>query len=235
MESECYLYDQVLIGRKETCGKELFESTVNGKKEYNPADEARAIKIVKYSLEYYMGWSPEQIRFNIDENILKMLKLDSLIRQRIRFPVELEPMENLQYLVHRMYPERYGYDRRNAIEIYYDRILSGEIKRFKKGFFTEEYGTYRAGICFQRMLQFTGQFSSIRQIYDVFAGTEGRRLLSKYKLSSAARDLYEFSIDFLHFSLPEKDRDELYYHELRFTLINEKQKRGLRKKGEFIA
>lgn len=229
MDSECYLYDQILIGKKEMCGKELFETTGTGKKEYNPADEAKVIKLVKYALEYYMGWSPEQIRFNIDESILKKLKLDILIRQRIRFPVELEPMEHLQYLVHRMYPERYGYDRRTAIEAYYERILAGETERFKKGFFTEEYGTYRAAICFQRMLQYAGCFSSIHQLYDVFSGVEGRRILNKYKLSSAARDLYEFPVDFLHFSLPERGRDEQYYHKLRFMLIHDKQKRGMRK------
>ena len=42
MDAELHLYDLVMIGQKETCGKELFESTMNGKKEYNPVDEARA-------------------------------------------------------------------------------------------------------------------------------------------------------------------------------------------------
>lgn len=235
MDNECYLYDQVLLGKKNTCGKELFETTINGKKEYTLVDEERALKIIRYAFEYYMEWDPEFIRLNMDEEILKKLKIDVLVRQRIRFPLELDPMENMQYLVHRMYPERYGYDRRYAIESYYDRVLSGEINRFKKGFFTEEYGTYRAGICFQRMLQMIGQFTSIREIYDLFSSTEGRKILSRYKLSSAARDLYEFPIDFLHYSLPEKDRDDFYYQYLRFSAVNDKSKRVLRKKGNFIA
>lgn len=234
MDSEYYLYDQVLLGRKETCGKELFETTVNGKKEYNPADEERALKILRYAFEYYLEWDQEQIKCNISPGVLKMLKLDGIVRQRIRFPVELEAMENLQYLVHRMYPDRYLYNQRQAIETYYDSVLAGEIKRFKKGFFTEDNGEYRAGICLQRMLQMIGQFSNIREIYDLFAGTEGRKILSRYKLSSAARDLYELPIDFLHFSLPSGNRDEFYYEYLRFSLVNEKQKRSMRKKGTFV-
>ena len=235
MDSECYVYDLVLLNQKETCGKEIFETTLNGKKEYNPQDEERVLKIARYAFKYYMGWSPEQVRCNIDQEILVRLKIDSLVRQRIRFPVELEPLENLQYLVHRMYPERYSYNQRQAIEAYYSRILDGEIKRFKKGFFTEQDGAYRAGVCLQRMLQMIGQFKDVREIYDLFSGTEGRKLLSKYKLNSAARDLYEFPVDFLHYSLPDQLRDDLYYHKIRFELINEKQKRVLRKKKKFMA
>lgn len=57
----------------------------------------------------------------------------------------------------------------------------------------------------------------------------------KYKLASAARDLYEFPVDFLHYSLPEGNRDDLYYEKLRFALINDRQKRVMRKRGTFIA
>lgn len=235
MDSECYIYDRVLLNEKATLGKELFETTMNNRKEYNPADEERALKIIRYAFEYYMEWTPEQIRVNIDEDILKKLKLDGIIQQRIRFPVELEPMDNLQYLVCRMYPDRYTYNRRQTIITYYDRVLSGEIKRFKKGFFTEEGGKYRAGICLQRMLQMTGQFRSVQEMYDLFSGTDGRKVLTRYKLGSAARDLYEFPLDFLHYSLPEGNRDYLYYERLRFALINDKQKRVMRKKGTFIA
>lgn len=234
MDNEYYLYDQVLIGRKETCGKELFESTVNGKKEYNPIDEKRAIKIIRYAFEYYLGWTPEQTYHNINKEIIRKMHLEGLVGQRIKFPIELDPMDNLQYLVHIMYPERYTYNGRQAIESYYDRVLSGEIKRFKKGFFTEERGSYRARVCFQRMIQLAGQFTGIHQMYDYFAGTEGRQMLSKYKLSSAARDLYEFPLDFLHYSLPQKDQDEMYYYKLRFEVVNEKQKRAMKKNHTFI-
>lgn len=74
MDAELHLYDLVMIGQKETCGKELFESTMNGKKEYNPVDEARALKIIRYAFEYYLGWTPEQVHANIDPAILKRLK-----------------------------------------------------------------------------------------------------------------------------------------------------------------
>lgn len=235
MDSVYALYDDVLMGNKATCGKELFESTVNGKKEYNPADEEIVLKLVRYAFTYYRNWEPEQFRCNLTAHELKRMKLDSIVKQRIKFPVELDPMDNMQYLVHRLFPERYSYNEKQAIETYYDRVLDREVKRFKKGFFTEEKGAYRAGICFQRMLQMIGPFQNIHEVYDLFASTEGRKVLSNYKLSSAARDLYEFPIDFLHFSLPPADRDELYYQKLRFNEVNCRQKKSMRKQGTFIA
>ena len=53
MDSECYIYDRTLLNEKATLGKELFETTVNNRKEYNPADEERALKIIRYAFEYY--------------------------------------------------------------------------------------------------------------------------------------------------------------------------------------
>lgn len=237
MDNEYFLYDLVLLNRKDTCGKELFETTINGRKEYNPIDEKRALKIIRHAFEYYLGWSPEQTFYNIDEEILQRLHLTGLVSQRIQFPAELDPLDNLQYLVCRIYPGRFQYRRRQAVEAYYEKVLSGELRRFKKGFFTSDdgQGKERAIICFQYMIQLAGHFTSIRQLYDTFYGTEGRQLLNRYKLSSACRDLFEFPLDFLHYSLSQAERDELYYQKLRFTLINEKQKREQRKKGIFIA
>ena len=65
MDSVYALYDDVLMGNKATCGKELFESTVNGKKEYNPADEEIVLKLVRYAFTYYRNWEPEQFRCNL--------------------------------------------------------------------------------------------------------------------------------------------------------------------------
>lgn len=230
-----YLYDQVLLGRKETCGKELFETTVNNRKEYNPIDEERAIGVVKYAFEYYLGWSPEQTYENISDDILQKLKLNGLVYQRIKFPIELDPSDNLKYLVHRMYPEKYSYDSSKAIIEYYDKVLSGEIKRFKKGFFAQDDGKDRAAICFRHMLDLSGRFSSIKEIYDFFCTTDGRKMLSRYKLTSACRDLFEFPIDFLHYSLSAADREDRYYWQLRFEEINSKQKKNYKKRGIFVA
>lgn len=237
MDAELHLYDLVMIGQKETCGKELFESTMNGRKEYNPVDEARALKIIRYAFEYYLGWTPEQVHANIDPAILKRLKVDSMVRQRIKFPVELEPMESLQYLVHKLYPDRYYYDENRAVEDYYERILSGEITRFKKGFFArgDEGSRRRAEICFRRMLQMIGPFTDVHQLYDLFSSTKGNKLLGKFKLGSAVRDLYDIPITFLHQSLPVSERDDLYYHKNHFRLKNEKTKKEMKKAGIFIA
>lgn len=244
MDDEKYLYDQVLLGRKKTCGKELFETTVNGRKEYNPIDEERAIKIVKYAMEYYLGWSPMQVWENLDDEVIKKMKLSGLVNQRIKFPVELvDQKENIKYLVCRMYPEKFHYNSDQAVEAYYDRVLSGEITRFKKGFFTkdDESGKDRAAICLRRALELDGRFPSTEAMYDFFCTSEGRSFISAHKLASACRDLFEFPICFLHYSvypiLPkaQKNHFQCLYYKKFFEEINSKQKRKYRKLGKFIA
>lgn len=159
-----------------------------------------------------------------------------MVRQRIKFPVELEPMESLQYLVHKLYPDRYYYDENRAVEDYYDRILSGEITRFKKGFFArgDEGKRRRAEICFRRMLQMIGPFTDVHQLYDLFSSTKGNKLLGKFKLGSV-RDLYDIPITFLHQSLPVSERDDLYYHKNHSRLKMRKTKKEMKKAGIFIA
>ncbi len=41
-------------------------------------------------------------------------------------------MENLQYLVHRMYPDRYTYNRRQTIILYYEKLRFGLINDKQK-------------------------------------------------------------------------------------------------------
>lgn len=244
MDNEYYIYDQVLLGRKKTIGKELFEMTVNGRKEYNPVDEDRSIKIIKYAFEYYLGWSPSRIWEEISEEILEKMKLSSLVNQRVRFPVELlDTKENLKYLVCRMYPDLYHYRPEHAVINYYDRVLSGEIKRFKKGFFSKEdnSGKDRAAICLRRALELDGRFASREEMYDFFCRSEGRQFISTHKLGSACRDLFEFPICFLHYAVfsitPKEERGHIqcYFYKCYFNEINEKQKRRYRKEGIFIA
>lgn len=234
MQSEYLLYDQLLIGKKETMGKEMFESTVNGRKEYNEIDEQKTIKVLKYALEYYMGWTPEQVQANLSFDILRRLKLEGIILQRIKFPLELDDRYILNYIIHLLYPERYSYDQKQAIINYYDGILDGKIKRFKKGFFSADEGKYRADICLRRMLQRCGVYTNVRQLYDLFSSTAGRKKLVEYKLSNACKEIYTLPIDFLHFALPKDMRDEMYYRKKRFEIVNDKQKKEYMSKGDFI-
>ena len=230
------LYDQVMFGQKQTIGKELFLSSYNGRKESNTTDQQRALIIIRYAFEYYMHWDPEYIAANISEEVLKHLHLDGLVNSRIEFPSELNPMNNLEYLVHLMYPEIFPYDSRAAIETYYDKVISGELPRFQKGFFAtdDNEGIRRACICCARMLQLARPFESVRAMYDYFAKAECKKMISEYKLTSACRDLFQFPLDMLHFSLPKSQQDEFYYEMLRFNLVKstfERKQRKLERKS----
>lgn len=244
MDNEKYLYDQVLLGRKKTCGKELFEATVNGRKEYNPIDEERALKVIRYAMEYYLGWSPSQVWDGLNDEVINKMKLGLLVNQRIKFPVELVDREEIiKYLVCRLYPKIFHYKPERAVEAYYDRILAGEITRFKKGFFTkeDESGKDRAAICLRRALELDGRFTNLEAMYDYFCTSEGRQFISTHKLNSACRDLFEFPICFLHYAvyplIPKEKKNyfQCYYYRCYFEEVNSKQKRRYRKQNIFIA
>lgn len=236
-DPEFYIYDQVMLGRKKTLGKELFSSTVNNAKQITEQDEERVLKVIRYALEYYMGWEPEQTKANLDPKVLKRLRLEGVVNQRIRFPVELEPMQNMDYLVHRLYPDRYHYSQEDAVIAYYEKVLNGEVERFKKDFFKDGDGRNRAIICFKRMLQTGRQFRSYKEMFDFFATTAGRQMISHAKLGSPCRDLFQYPIVYLYAALPPEVQEEYedYYNYLKFGQINAKQKLELKKQGKFIA
>ena len=226
MDAELHLYDLVMIGQKELCSKELFESKTNSKKEYKPADEEKTLKIIRYAFKYYMNWTPDQALSNINWEILKDLKVDKIIRKYVRFPVELEPQETLQYLIHKLYPERFQYNETYVVEEYYNRILSGETAKFKKGFFEKnEDGKRRAKICFHRMLQMIGPFTDVHQLYDIFSSAQGNKLIAKFKLTAGIRDLYAYPIIVLQECIPESKRDNSYYIEKLKHMKKERSKR----------
>lgn len=115
-----------------------------------------------------------------------------------------------------MYAEKFNqYNEKQAIEAYYDEVLSNDANHFANGFFSGEEGQKRAQVCLRHCLQMLGPFENTHQVYDLFAASSAATMLQHYKIKSAYKALYELPIDYLHFSLPENKRDESYYQKLR--------------------
>jgi len=217
LDNEFYAYDQLMIGNKETIVKQIFGQGPTNKKVITKSDEERVLKLLRYAFEYYLEWTPEQVRANMDEAVLKKLHLDSLVSQRLEYPDELAPMENLEYVCCRMYPHLFHYNRERAVEGYYEKVLRQDISRVRKSFFTGEGGSERLSICLRYVINRACSFTSKREMYEFFAGKGGRVLLNKYKLLRSCAQFYKDPLEFLHYSLNETDRSQLEYERIRFS------------------
>ena len=99
----------------------------------------------------------------------------------------------------------------------YEAVQSGDITKFPKSYFVGSEGIVRAGICLQYMISNHVLVSSINELYHLFSNDQGLALLKKYKLFSAFKENFETPVDFLHFSLPAKEKNNLYLYYYKFS------------------
>lgn len=234
MDYEFYFYDQIML-----------QNRVHFEKCFLPEEspvmkEKLALKIIGYALEYYLGWEPAYSYVHFTEEISKEMSLYPLIKANIMFPIELDKKDYYMYVISRVYPQEFPYDLGKSVTQYYKKILSGETKRFKNGFFAGNDGMLRANICLRYALTsiYSNKFRNYAEMYLYFSGKDGNKLLKECHLFSAARDLYEFPLDYLHHSLPSQARlDNLeQYTRLRNSLTQIKlMKKGMLNKNKIIS
>lgn len=74
-------------------------------------DKHQMVLIVfRYAIENILKWSPEDTRDNMNGEIIKSMKLDSLYRF-MEFPDELSKTKDYFYIAHLLYPTRIKYDK----------------------------------------------------------------------------------------------------------------------------
>lgn len=222
MDNEYYVFDQIMMGNQNTYGKTFFEKRIPGK--INLINENRVFKISKYALENYLKWTPHYSYNHFDKEIAAFMKLDVMIQKYIAFPLELDSIHYYKYVISCLYPTLFPYHMEKHVINCYEKILSGQILGFKKCFFTGDTGEHRARICLNYVLLHIcpKQFSSTADMYYLFESSGGNKFLKQYKLFSAGRNLFEFPLDYLHYSLPEGKREVELYLCLRKTLESTK-------------
>lgn len=210
-------YENVLTENKAVINPFLFN-----RGDYE--NERKALYIIKYAIKTYLRWNPFEVRDHMTHRILKMLKLEPLLRY-ISFPavIDITKDRDLFYLAVKLYPSLIKYNEEDLILRVYKRVLSGDLQRFPKQFLVGADGLYRAKLCFHYMLTQYMTFSSVKEMYQFFTTRKGAMELRKYRLAQVSRDLFECNIDFLHESLSENQKDELLYHYYRFMINYEKR------------
>lgn len=205
-------YDEILIGKRDVFSQRFF-----GKE--NSQSKDNAIQVLRYAFTNYLRWPPEMIEAHIGPELLDKLRLTAVVKY-IPFPIEYDRDKDYYYFVTLAFNRHHLSYRDKTIHTY-ERVLSNAATKYPKDYFTGSAGIVRAGICLQYLISHFVMFSSINELYQIFASEEGYVKLHDYKLLNACRDTFDTPVDFLHFILPEEQRNQLYFHFYKFKYLKE--------------
>lgn len=192
-----------------------------------------AYEALKYIFEAFLCWDPYQVRDCLTTEIVKLMKMESLIN-RIPCPPELDRSRDLEFVAWYLYPQTKNCNQRDLSIKVYRRLIDGEIVRFPKGYFDgTKRGWFRAQCTLQYMLiEYFPPFENLESLYKFFAGPEGRKAIQKYKLTVPLQELYETPLDYLHDSLSPTQRSESLYRKYKAILQKNTRKRKVKKAEE---
>lgn len=215
-----YEYEQVLLGKKTSMPSYYFKYTDDN-------SENHALCIIRYAVENYLRWTPEQLKNNFTKEIAAQLKLESLIKY-VHFPPELDPERDYFYIAYAIYPERLKLDLKTLVLTTYKNVLNGDLAKFPKQYLSGTQGMMRACICFQYMISQYFVFNDVKEMYHFFSTSAASKALKQYRLNNICNEMFEHPIDYLHESLPNVQKDEFWYHYYRFKLFRGMQKKRMK-------
>lgn len=201
-----YCYDELMLGGMDRIGSRLFFS-VSG----NPENEKAALELIRYSVDYYLGWTPKEASRRFSEETLRKLGIYEEVKGRIICPPETKdtPEAERQFLLSKLYPKQCTYDPGPFVEAFYERALL--IGRLPEGFFGDgEAGRTRAGICLLLALRNDG-FSSEEQMYRLMGSRSAARWLQEKKLKKYCDTHFSTPADLLKSVLPASEDSKRFY------------------------
>ena len=192
-------YNDILCGIKKRFSK---DANIN---------EVTAREVGRFAFDYYMQWTPHDIKTRLTKEILKQLKLDKLFEKYADFPHELNSKKDMYYYAHWLYPDIIPYDIRNSVLNVYRGVLDGKRNLFSMNFFNDDYELERAEICLQEALK-RNEFKNEYEMYALFASDQAAEFLEKYKLSKPAQMYYKTPMHFLYSALPDSYQNEFWFN-----------------------
>ncbi len=193
--------------------------------------EADAKAVVRYAITKILGWTPKQAYDHITYENIQQMQLDKVAKY-ISYPKDVDRILDPDYLVSAAFPE-IRFDHQRQIMRIYERILDNTYPNFPKKIFDGPDGLRKASYLLNEVLSVSIPSCDVEQLYQLFANEEwAKEFLAKTKLSFVCRKLYASPLDFLHFSLPDGDRDELLYAIWQYKGAAFTMKKSLEKKWE---
>ena len=150
-------YDAMMCGEKTQIERAVLERRESYFRDYTERNEEVIRDIIRYAIEKYAGWTPEEAYEKMTLKMLGDLKLRRLIRYGLRIPYEanvifreersykegtrrrIDDGLDPQYIVSFAYPELFPYSRKAEIIKAFQLHISGEMPRLPKGFFVQNY------------------------------------------------------------------------------------------------
>lgn len=205
-------YDDIMIGKRDSFSDSYFSKE-------SVASSNNALTVMRYAFKHYLRWSKEAVAEKLDTALMKKLHLLGLMKF-IDYPIEYDKDKDYFYLANLVFSRTRLTLRDRTIHIY-ERILSGEQSKYPKDYFTGSDGFVKAGICLQYMINNYVSFSSLNDLYSFFSTEEGYEALKQYKLINACNEIFDTPVDFLHFALPDNQKNDFYLNYYRFKYVQE--------------
>ena len=195
-------YDELMSGERTTFSDRFFgrDFTLN---------EKHALRVMRYAFDYYLGWSADTLEHFLSKDVMERLKLLPLIKY-IHFPEEYDETKDFYYIVSLIYPSK-RISLEDQVVHTYQRILDGSVVKYPKDYFIGTDGLVRAGICLQYAINHGLSFTTKNDLYYFFASEDAPKFLRKWKLQTICKQAFDSPVEYLHFSLPEKEKVHIYY------------------------
>lgn len=208
-------YEQVLIGNISKIPPRLFQNEP-------AANEQFALSVFQYAIENLLCWTPTETYQLFSPAVVETMRLKQLLNY-IKFPSELTK-DNTEYIVYLIYPKDVPYDFAKYVIQTYNKVLNGEI-RYPREYMYGNKGLVRSGICLQYAIKNSKVFHSVEEMYRFFCSPEGFAFLREKKLYQLYKSFYDNPLQYLHYSLPDSLKNELYFNYYTF-LDNYKKEFG---------
>lgn len=204
-------YDNTLVGKTRVVDTSFFRGSEQQNQEV-------ALQIVQYVVEKYLKWTPEEMQAYFNEDIVKLMKLESVMRF-IVIPPELRG-NTYFYIAHLVYPKRIRFEEDDLTIQMYSDILEGKRAKFVKDYMEGVRGQGRACICLRYAIEnFMPDVCSLGELYAMFASPKIKNWLRQYKLFKICSDMFITPLDYLHSSLSNTQKSDVLYNVYRLDYL----------------
>lgn len=176
-----------------------------------------ALELFRYAFETKLDWSPVEVRDFLTMDILKALKLSSVL-QFVIFPESLIPEENLFYLAWLIYPKTQNNSLINVELQLYDRFIDNNLTKLPKGFFTDGDSSIRAFNCLIYAINKLHPFNFNDNFleYEYFSSMNCVSFLRKAKLIKVYNSMDLSPLEFFHSALSQNQKSDLFFSYFSF-------------------
>lgn len=203
-------YEEVLMGRSRN-----FEVSFRGTLE----DRRKTAGVVwRYAIENLLGWTPEQALLYLNQDIIKMLKLD-LTYVKIDYEYSTKKFFDLRFILQYAYPGRIRYNLEDNARSEYERVNhmnewenEKETYKFHKGYFSGPEGIERAAVVLNYAISIGLSELTTFELYRFFASKRKATLwLTDHEIETNVKSLYATPLEYLHYSLPPEESNEIFF------------------------